>query len=163
MPCQIALTCMGRVAPWPLQSRRGSPMYSCGTSSAANFQTTNCLLCCVLVLCGDLAVDLRIRRILDVDRQFDGRDAVENPQELLGLGGDILLRGFAQMPMPRRNLNLHRLRPHELFDRLLAGGLGENVSAVRGQAGHFSLNRPLVQTGVSRSKIRVVPVRSRHP
>jgi hypothetical protein len=61
----------------------------------------------VLVLGRNFEINLRIVRIFQIDRDLHGSQSIEDSQELLDLGGDLLLRSITQMPVPRRYLNLH--------------------------------------------------------
>ena len=64
----------------------------------------------VLVLGGDLQVDLRLLGIAEIDDDFNGHQAVENPPQFLGLGSQFGLGRLGQMPMPGGNAQLHVLR-----------------------------------------------------
>ena len=56
-------------------------------------------------------------RIGQIDDHFDRRQPIENPQQLLRLGRNLLLRRIAQMTMPGGNLNLHQSIPNGSFAR----------------------------------------------
>jgi hypothetical protein len=61
----------------------------------------------VLMLGRNLQIDLRLGVVLQVHHNFDRHQTVENPNELLGLGPQLFLRRLRQMPMSRRNTDLH--------------------------------------------------------
>lgn len=66
----------------------------------------------VLMLGGDLKVDARLGFVGEIDNDFDSSEAVENPRQFFRLGGNFLLRSFAQLTMPGGNFDLHQPIPH---------------------------------------------------
>jgi hypothetical protein len=58
-----------------------------------------------------------VHLVLQIDGDLDGRKALEEAQELFDLFANELLRRFPEVPVPRGDLDLHRLDSISLENR----------------------------------------------